>query len=143
MSRNDPISSLQTNRISSENKTVRRAEITSNPALNTPAAPLGRDAARVKGLEIGMKKYLIALAAVAAMTGSASAADLGARPYTKAPVAVAPVANWTGLWISGGFGYGLAQYQHSENDAAAPFALISTGQQASRGGLGKSALDTT
>ncbi|MGY8667252.1 porin family protein [Bradyrhizobium sp. UFLA05-109] len=85
-----------------------------------------------------MKKYLIALAAVAAMTGSASAADLGARPYTKAPVAVSPVANWTGLWISGGFGYGLAQYQHSENDTAAPFALISTGQDAGlKGWLGK------
>ena len=37
-----------------------------------------------------MKKILLALTAVAAMTGSASAADLGARPYVKAPVA-APV----------------------------------------------------
>ena len=29
----------------------------------------------------------------------ASAADLGARPYTKAPVTVAPVVNWTGFYI--------------------------------------------
>ena len=43
-----------------------------------------------------MKKILLALTAVAAMTGSASAADLAARPYVKAPVA-APVANWTGF----------------------------------------------
>ena len=36
-----------------------------------------------------MKKLVLALTAVAAFTGSASAADLGARPYAKAPVAVA------------------------------------------------------
>ncbi|UWU89163.1 outer membrane protein [Bradyrhizobium sp. CB1015] len=53
-----------------------------------------------------MKKILFALTAVAAMTGSASAADLGARPYAKAPVA-APVANWTGFYVFGGGGGGL------------------------------------
>src|SRR3954469_8055153 len=53
-----------------------------------------------------MKKILLALTAVAAMTGSASAADLGARPYVKAPMA-APVANWTGFFIFGGAGGGL------------------------------------
>ena len=50
-----------------------------------------------------MKKILLALTAVAAMTGSASAADLAARPYVKAPVP-APVANWTGFYIFGGGG---------------------------------------
>jgi outer membrane immunogenic protein len=54
-----------------------------------------------------MKKVLLALTALAAFTGSASAADLGARPYTKAPVAVAPVYNWTGFYIFGGAGGGL------------------------------------
>ncbi|MFK4683635.1 opacity protein-like surface antigen [Bradyrhizobium diazoefficiens] len=53
-----------------------------------------------------MKKFLLALTAVAAMTGSASAADLGARPYVKAP-APAPVASWTGFYIFGGAGGGL------------------------------------
>lgn len=53
-----------------------------------------------------MKKILLALTAVAAMTGSASAADLGARPYVKAPMP-APVANWTGFYIFGGGGGGL------------------------------------
>src|SRR3989440_1476050 len=53
-----------------------------------------------------MKKILLALTAVAAMTGSASAADLGARPYAKAPMA-APVANWTGFYVFGGGGGGL------------------------------------
>src|SRR5215468_12151791 len=50
-----------------------------------------------------MKKILTALAALAAMTGTASAADLGAKPYTKAPVA-APVASWTGCYLGAGGG---------------------------------------
>lgn len=53
-----------------------------------------------------MNKIVLALTAVAAMTGSASAADLAARPYTKAPMA-APVASWTGFYIFGGGGGGL------------------------------------
>jgi outer membrane immunogenic protein len=54
-----------------------------------------------------MKKLVVALTAMAAFTGSALAADLGARPYTKAPVPVAPVYNWTGFYIFGGGGGGL------------------------------------
>jgi outer membrane immunogenic protein len=62
-----------------------------------------------------MKKFLLALTAVAAMTGAASAADLAARPYVKAPMA-APVANWTGFYIFGGAGGGLwAADQHVQN----------------------------
>jgi outer membrane immunogenic protein len=53
-----------------------------------------------------MKKLVLALTALAAFTGSAFAADLGARPYTKAP-APAPIYNWTGFYLFGGFGYGL------------------------------------
>src|SRR5437667_4074535 len=53
-----------------------------------------------------MKKILLALSALAALTGSASAADLAARPYTKAPPPiVAP--SWTGFYIFGGAGGGL------------------------------------
>jgi len=55
-----------------------------------------------------MKKLVLALTAVAAMTVSASAADLAARPYTKAPPPViAPVYNWTGFYVFGGAGGGL------------------------------------
>jgi outer membrane immunogenic protein len=53
-----------------------------------------------------MNKLLIATAAVALATvGTAGAADLP----TKAPpmVAAAPVASWTGCYVSGGVGYGL------------------------------------
>lgn len=85
-----------------------------------------------------MKKLLLTMTALAAFSAPALAADMAARPYAKAPAIVAPVYNWTGIWISGGFGYGLAQYQHSENNIAAPFALVSTGQDAGgKGWLGK------
>jgi len=53
-----------------------------------------------------MKKLLLAMTALAAFTGSAAAADLAARPYTKAPpVAVAP--SWTGFYVFGGVGGGI------------------------------------
>src|SRR5216684_5255544 len=53
-----------------------------------------------------MKKLVLALTAVAAFSGSALAADLPARTYTKAPVV--PVApSWTGFYIFGGGGYGI------------------------------------
>jgi outer membrane immunogenic protein len=53
-----------------------------------------------------MKKFVLALTAIAAMTGSASAADIAARPYkAPAPVAVAP--SWTGFYIFGGVGGGI------------------------------------
>jgi outer membrane immunogenic protein len=53
-----------------------------------------------------MKKLVITLAALAAFTGSAVAADLPARTYTKAPAPVmAP--SWTGFYIFGGGGYGM------------------------------------
>jgi outer membrane immunogenic protein len=59
-----------------------------------------------------MKKFVLALAAVAAFTGSASAADLAAKPYTKAPQ-LPPPPSWTGFYIFGGGGGGLwAADQH-------------------------------
>ena len=39
-----------------------------------------------------------------AATSAASAADLAARPYTKAPV-MEPIYNWTGFYIGGNVGY--------------------------------------
>ena len=47
-----------------------------------------------------MKKVLLASACLFALAAPASAADLAARPYTKAPVApVAAVYNWTGFYL--------------------------------------------
>jgi outer membrane immunogenic protein len=61
-----------------------------------------------------MKKLVIALTALAALTGSASAADLAARPYTKAPAVVAPVANWTGCYVGAGGGGAYTKNDHNE-----------------------------
>src|SRR6516225_1854610 len=71
-----------------------------------------------------MKKLLLALSAVAAMTGSAFAADLAPRTYTKAPPpVVAP--SWTGFYIFGGAGGRLwAADQHTQTTVGAiPFAI--------------------
>lgn len=46
----------------------------------------------------------VAIAALGAV--SAQAADLGSRPYTKAPAYVAPVYNWGGFYIGAHVGYG-------------------------------------
>jgi outer membrane immunogenic protein len=52
-----------------------------------------------------MKRALLASATLLLLTGTASAADLSARPYTKAPVyEPAPVYNWTGFYIGGHIG---------------------------------------
>jgi outer membrane immunogenic protein len=51
---------------------------------------------------------------------------------------VAPVYNWTGLWISGGFGYGLADFEHSVTGPVAPFPIFDIGHDnGGRGWLGK------
>lgn len=56
-----------------------------------------------------MKRLLLATAAVLAIAGSASAADLGARTYTKAPPPPpAPIYNWTGFYIGGHLGAGFS-----------------------------------
>src|SRR4051794_25519062 len=50
------------------------------------------------------KAIAVSAFAVIAATSVASAADLAARPYTKAPVMV-EVWNWTGFYIGGNAGY--------------------------------------
>jgi outer membrane immunogenic protein len=56
--------------------------------------------------ELKMKKLAITLSAFAALTGSAFAADLPARTYSKAPVMVA-TPSWTGFYLFGGAGGGI------------------------------------
>ncbi|WJR75123.1 outer membrane beta-barrel protein [Bradyrhizobium sp. NP1] len=66
------------------------------------------------------KKLMLSAIAVMAFAGNAMAADLAARPYTKAPPpVVAPIYNWTGFYIgvNGGGGWGDSRWQF----AAAPF----------------------
>jgi outer membrane immunogenic protein len=54
-----------------------------------------------------MKKFLLATVALAALGSSASAADLAARPYTKAPPPmVAAIYDWSGFYIGANGGWG-------------------------------------
>ncbi|MGZ3329992.1 MAG: outer membrane protein, partial [Xanthobacteraceae bacterium] len=65
-----------------------------------------------------MKKIVLTLAALAAFTGSAMAADMAPR-YTKAPVPMAVAPNWTGFYIFGGGGGGLwASDEHTQSTAS-------------------------
>jgi outer membrane immunogenic protein len=60
------------------------------------------------GIEI-MKKFLLGTVGLLALgiAAPASAADLAARPYTKAPpVYVAPIYDWSGFYIGGNGGWG-------------------------------------
>ena len=56
-----------------------------------------------------MKKFLLGTVGLLAlgMAAPATAADLAARPYTKAPPpVVAPIYDWTGFYIGGNGGWG-------------------------------------
>src|SRR6202171_5415310 len=73
-----------------------------------------------------MKKLIVALTALTAFTGSASAADLAARPYTKAPM-MAPAHNLTGFFIFCGGGRGL--FSADSNVRTSPGGLALTRDQ--------------
>ena len=67
-----------------------------------------------------MKRVFFALVGLAALTGTAAAADLPPRPapapYYKAPVAL-PVYNWTGFYIgiNGGGGFGRSRWDSTNS----------------------------
>jgi outer membrane immunogenic protein len=46
-----------------------------------------------------MKKFLLGTVALVAFAAPAAAADLAARPYTKAPEMIAAVYDWSGFYI--------------------------------------------
>lgn len=58
-----------------------------------------------------MKRILLGTVALAAlgMTTHAFAADLAARPYTKAPPMIAAVYDWTGFYIGANGGWGTSR----------------------------------
>ena len=74
-----------------------------------------------------MKNFLLGTVALIALgaTVPALAADLAARPYTKAPAYVAaPIYNWTGFYIGGNFGAinGKTDYQTAGGSTNPRFA---------------------
>jgi outer membrane immunogenic protein len=67
-----------------------------------------------------MKRTVLAslgLLAIAAMATPASAADLPARPYAKAPAYAPQAYNWSGFYVgvNGGYGFGTSSFTDSNN----------------------------
>ena len=57
-----------------------------------------------------MKKVLLSTVALIAFAAPAAAADLAARPYTKAPPApIAVVYDWSGFYIGANGGWGTSR----------------------------------
>ena len=81
-----------------------------------------------------MKKFLLATVAIAAMSAPAFAADLAARPYTKAPAYVAaPVMSWTGFYIGANIG---GAWSGSDTFPVAGFTSSSNGRFMGGGQIG-------
>ena len=53
-----------------------------------------------------MKKFLLGTVALVAFAAPAAAADLAARPYTKAPPMVAAIYDWSGFYVGANGGWG-------------------------------------
>ena len=53
-----------------------------------------------------IKKFLLGTVALVAFAAPAAAADLAARPYTKAPAMIAAVYDWSGFYIGANGGWG-------------------------------------
>jgi outer membrane immunogenic protein len=85
-----------------------------------------------------MKNIVLALTAVAAMTGSAFAADMAPRYAKAAPPVVAPVASWTGCYVAGGGGYGLWNQENGlfDNRVAGRPQLVADTTAGGRGWFG-------
>jgi outer membrane immunogenic protein len=84
-----------------------------------------------------MRHFLIAAAATLAMTPAAIAADMAARPYTKAPPAyVATMYDWSGMYIGANGGWGSSDncWDFAGNTAAPIAANIGHGCHRSDGG---------
>ena len=80
-----------------------------------------------------MKKLLLGAVGLIAMATSASAADLAARPYTKAPVALPVIYDWTGFYIGANGGWGQSRDCWGLVTVAGP-AVINEGCASRSGG---------
>jgi outer membrane immunogenic protein len=79
-----------------------------------------------------MKKLILAAAAVMVMAGSASAADMAVKYRAPPP---APVYNWTGCYVAGGFGYGVSDIDHYISSPGPAFGPAQSTDNGGRGGL--------
>ncbi len=81
--------------------------------------------------------FLSATLAVSAIvsSGAALAADLPVRTYTKAPIVVDPVYNWTGFYVGANLGWSFGRSRTDVTIAGAPFASTSQRMDGILGGL--------
>src|SRR5258705_5849818 len=81
--------------------------------------------------------FLSAALAVSAIvsSGAAQAADLPVRTYTKAPIVVDPVYNWTGFYVGANLGWSFGRSRTDVTIAGAPFASTSQRMDGILGGL--------
>jgi outer membrane immunogenic protein len=89
-----------------------------------------------------MKKFLLASTGLVALgtatlgiTASASAADLAARPYTKAPPPVVAIYDWTGFYIGANAGGGTSRKCWDVDNFRGPVAPFREGCHDATGGL--------
>jgi outer membrane immunogenic protein len=82
-----------------------------------------------------LKKYLLATALVGLGSAPSIAADLAARPYTKAP-ALAAVYDWTGFYlgVNAGVGLGRNRVQHDLFGIGQPYSFYTSPQGGFGGG---------
>ena len=84
-----------------------------------------------------MKKLVLALTAAAAFTGSAMAADMAPRTYSKAPAPVVAVApSWTGCYLGAGGGGALTTNDHNDYATGTTIAAGPNLTTGARGWLG-------
>jgi outer membrane immunogenic protein len=81
-----------------------------------------------------MKKVLLVTASLIALGAAAPAlaADLAARPYTKAPAMIAAVYDWSGFYIGANGGWGSS---HNSWDSVPPFLVGGEGSHNATGGV--------
>jgi len=80
-----------------------------------------------------MKKLLLGMIGMVALSGSAVAADLAARPYKAPPPPMVAIYDWTGFYIGGNGGWG--QSRNCWDVVPAAGALIADGCLERSGGM--------
>jgi outer membrane immunogenic protein len=84
-----------------------------------------------------MKKFLLGTVGLIALAAPALAADLPARTYTKAPVMVSPIYDWSGFYIGANAGGASSRNCWNLNNAGgiAVVPAVSEGCSSATGGL--------
>jgi outer membrane immunogenic protein len=79
--------------------------------------------------------FAVAVGAIVG-TGSASAADLGAVPYSKTPAYIVPEYNWSGGYVGGNVGYGWGRSSDTSSLSAGGALFSDTASSNMNGVLG-------